>query len=142
MRALPNMVVLRRGDAKTRCGGVSYKVMIQLRTFTSKRCSGSLATYDRTHSGTGVGSRKARMYWGGKAAKPESVVILLGQGAKCISAVEAYEKLKGRESGARGEHASWDLFERRLLLPRKACAVEAWTAGFSVELAATFGVGS
>jgi transketolase len=139
LRAMPNMMVLRPGDANEVVE--SYKLMIQSR-FTPSilvLTRQPLRTFDRTKFAPASGTAKgAYVLLDAEGGKPD--VILMASGSEVQLIAEAAEKL-----GAEGIKArvvsmpSWDLFEKQDAAYKESVLPAAITARVSVEMAATFG---
>jgi transketolase len=139
LRAMPNMMVLRPGDANEVVE--SYKLMIQSR-FTPSilvLTRQPLRTFDRTKFAPASGTAKgAYVLLDAEGGKPD--VILMASGSEVQLIAEAAEKL-----GAEGVKArvvsmpSWDLFEKQDAAYKESVLPAAITARVSVEMAATFG---
>jgi transketolase len=139
LRAMPNMVVLRPGDANEVVE--AYKVIIQLRhsPATLVLTRQAMPTYDRTKFAAASGVAKgAYVLIDAEGGKPD--VILMGTGSEVHLCVEAYEKLKAEGIKARVvSMPSWDLFEKQDAAYKESVFPAAVTARVSVEMAATLG---
>jgi transketolase len=139
LRAMPNMLVLRPGDANEVVE--SYKVMIQLRhsPATLVLTRQPLPTYDRTKFAPASGVAKgAYVLIDAEGGKPD--VILLGTGSEVHLCVEAYEKLKSEGIKARVvSMPCWELFDDQDSAYRESVLPSNVTARVSVEMAATLG---
>jgi len=119
LRAMPNMIVLRPGDANE---------VVE-----------ALPTLDRTKYAAASGVAKgAYVLADAPGGKPD--VILMATGSEVSLCVEAYEKLKGEGVKARVvSMPSWEIFERQDAAYKESVLPSAVTARVSVEMAATFG---
>jgi transketolase len=139
LRAMPNMIVLRPGDANEVVE--AYKVIIQLRhsPATLVLTRQAMPTYDRTKFAPASGVAKgAYVLIDAEGGKPD--VILMGTGSEVHLCVEAYEKLKAEGIKARVvSMPSWDLFEKQDAAYKESVLPSSVTARVSVEMAATFG---
>jgi transketolase len=139
LRAMPNMIVLRPGDANEVVE--AYKVIIQLRhqPATLVLTRQPIPTYDRTKFGPVSGVAKgAYVLIDAEGGKPD--VILMGTGSEVHLCVEAYEKLKAEGIKARVvSMPSWELFEKQDAAYKESVLPAAVTARVSVEMAATLG---
>jgi transketolase len=139
LRAMPNMIVLRPGDANEVVE--AYKVMVQLRHSPSTLVltRQAIPTYDRTKfaSASGV-ARGAYVLIDADGGKPD--VILMGTGSEVHLCVEAYEKLKAEGVKARVvSMPSWELFDNQDAAYKESVLPASVTARVSVEMAATLG---
>jgi transketolase len=139
LRAMPNMIVLRPGDANEVVE--AYKVIIQLRhsPATLVLTRQAMPTYDRTKFAPASGVAKgAYVLVDAEGGKPD--VILMGTGSELHLCVEAYEKLKSEGIKARVvSMPSWELFESQDAAYKQSVLPSSVTARVSVEMAATFG---
>jgi transketolase len=139
LRAMPNMIVLRPGDANEVVE--AYKVILQLRhsPATLVLTRQALPTYDRTKFAPASGvANGAYVLIDAEGGKPD--VILMGTGSEVHLCVEAYEKLKAEGIKARVvSMPSWELFDKQDAAYRESVLPAAVTARVSVEMAATFG---
>lgn len=138
-RAMPNMLVVRPGDANEVTE--AYKVVMQHThgpaTLVFSRQA--MPTLDRTKYAPASGVAKgAYVLADAEGGKPE--VILLASGSELQLAVAAYEKLKAE--GIRARVVSmpcWDLFEQQDAAYKEAVLPSSVTARVSVEMASTLG---
>src|SRR3984893_7692554 len=139
LRAMPNMIVLRPGDANEVVE--AYKVIIQLRNSPAPLVltRQAMPTYDRTKFAPASGVAKgAYVLVDAEGGKPD--VILMGTGSELHLCVEAYEKLKAEGIRARVvSMPSWELFESQDAAYKQSVLPSGVTARVSVEMAATFG---
>jgi transketolase len=139
LRAMPNMMVLRPGDANEVVE--AYKVIIQsLHSPASLVLTRqTMPTYDRTKYAPASGVAKgAYVFADADGGKPD--VILMGTGSELHLCVEAYEKLKAEGIKARVvSMPSWELFEKQDAAYKESVLPPNVTARVSVEMAATFG---
>jgi transketolase len=139
LRAMPNMIVLRPGDANEVVE--AYKVIIQLRHSPSTLVltRQALPTYDRTKFAPASGVAKgAYVLIDADGGKPD--VILMGTGSEVHLCVEAYEKLKAEGIKARVvSMPSWELFDAQDAAYKESVLPAGVTARVSVEMAATLG---
>jgi transketolase len=139
LRAMPNMIVLRPGDANEVVE--AYKIMIQQRHSPSTLVltRQPLPTYDRTKFAPASGVAKgAYVLIEAEGGKPD--VILIGTGSEVSLCVQAREKLAGDGIKARVvSMPSWDLYERQDAAYKESVLPAAITARVSVEMAATMG---
>jgi transketolase len=139
LRAMPNMLVLRPGDANEVVE--AYKVILQ---HTHGPASlvltrQALPTFDRTKyapaSGVAMGAYVLAESAGGKPS-----VILMASGSEVHLCIEAYEKLKAEGINARVVSIpSWELFEQQDAAYKESVFPTDVSARVSVEMAATFG---
>ena len=139
LRAMPNMLVFRPGDANEVVE--AYKIMIQLRhqPATLVLTRQTMPTYDRTKFAPASGVAKgAYVLIDAEGGKPD--VILVGTGSEVHLCVEAYEKLKGEGIKARVvSMPCWELFESQDAAYKESVFPAGVTARVSVEMASTFG---
>src|SRR6202162_3951992 len=139
LRAMPNLVVLRPGDANEVTE--AWKVIAQLhhQPVVLVLTRQALPTFDRTKYGAASGTAKGAYILGdAPGGKPD--VILMGTGSEVSLCVDAYEKLKAEGIPARVvSMPSWDIFEQQDATYRESVLPASVTARVSVEMAATFG---
>ena len=139
LRAMPNLVVLRPGDANEVTE--AWKVIAQLhhQPVVLVLTRQALPTFDRTKYGAASGTAKGA-YILADAPGGKPAVILMGTGSEVSLCVEAYEKLKAEGIAARVvSMPSWDIFERQDAAYKESVLPASVTARVSVEMAATFG---
>ena len=138
-RAMPNMMVLRPGDANEVTE--SYKVIMQHTHGPSTLVLSRQAvpTLDRTKYAPASGVAKgAYVLADAEGGKPE--VILMATGSELQHVVAAHEQLKSQGIKSRVvSMPSWDLFERQDAAYRESVLPAAVTARVSIEMAATLG---
>ena len=139
LRAMPNMLILRPGDANEAVE--AYKVILQ---HTHGPASlvltrQAIPTFDRTKYAPASGVAKgAYVLADAPGGKPD--VILMASGSELSLCVEAYEKLKTEGIKARVvSMPSWELFERQETSYKDSVIPANVTARVSVEMASTFG---
>ncbi len=139
LRAMPNMLVLRPGDANevTEC----WKVIMQQEESPSTLVltRQAMPTFDRTKYAPVSGVAKgAYILADAPGGKPD--VILIGTGSELSLCVDAYEKLKAEGIKARVvSMPCWELFDKQDAAYQENVLPAAVTARVSVEMAATFG---
>ena len=139
LRAMPNMLVLRPGDANEVVE--AYKVILQhthgpaCLVLTRQ----AMPTFDRTKYAPASGvARGAYVLADAPGGKPD--VILMGSGSELSLCVEACEKLKAEGIQARVvSMPSWELFERQDAAYKESVLPANVTARVSVEMASVFG---
>lgn len=144
-RAMPNMLVLRPGDANEVTE--AYKAILKHihgpATLVLSRQA--VATLDRTKYAAASGVAKgayvlAEADGGSPAAAGKPDVILMASGTELQWAVGAYEKLKAEGIKARVvSMPSWELFEAQDAAYKESVLPSSVTARVSVEMAATLG---
>jgi transketolase len=138
-RAMPNMMVLRPGDANEVTE--SYKVIMQHTHGPSTLVLSRQAvpTLDRTKYAPASGVAKgAYVLADAEGGKPE--VILMATGSELQHVVAAHEQLKSQGIKSRVvSMPSWDLFERQDAAYRESVLPAVVTARVSIEMAATLG---
>jgi transketolase len=138
-RAMPNMLVLRPGDANEVTE--AYKVIMQHTHGPSTLVLSrqAIPTLDRTKYAPASGVAKgAYVLADAEGGKPE--VILLATGTELQHCVAAHEQLKTQGIKSRVVSIpSWDLFERQDAAYKESVLPAAVTARVSIEMAATLG---
>src|SRR5713101_4809377 len=139
LRAMPNMLILRPGDANEVVE--AYKVILQhthgpVSLVLTRQ---AIPTFDRTKYAPASGVAKgAYVLADAPGGKPD--IILMASGSELSLCVEAYEKLKTEGIKARVvSMPSWELFERQETSYKDSVLPANVTARVSVEMAATFG---
>jgi transketolase len=139
LRAMPNMVVLRPGDANEVTE--AYKVMLQ---HTHGPCTLVLSrqpmpTLDRARYASASGVAKgAYVVADADGGKPD--VILLASGTELQHCVAAHEQLKAEGIKSRVvSMTSWELFEQQDAAYKDSVLPPVVTARVSVEMGATLG---
>jgi transketolase len=139
LRAMPNMLVFRPGDANEVTE--SYKAAVQHSHNPSTLVFSRqpMPTIDRTKYGAASGVAKgAYVLADADGGKPE--VILLGTGTELQHCVAAYEKLKAEGIKARVvSMPCWELFDQQDAAYKESVLPAAVTARVSIEMAATLG---
>lgn len=139
LRAMPDMMVLRPGDANEVVE--AWKIIANLthQPVTLVLTRQPMPTFDRTKFGAASGTAKgAYVLADAPGGKPD--VILIGTGSEVSLCVEAWEKLKTGGVKARVvSMPSWDLFEKQDAAYKESVLPSAVTARVSVEMASTFG---
>jgi transketolase len=139
LRAMPNLIVLRPGDANevTEC----WKVIAQLRHSPAALVLSrqAMPTFDRSKYAAASGVTKgAYVLADAPGGKPD--LILMGTGSEVSLCVDAYEKLKAEGVKARVvSMPSWEIFEQQDASYRESVLPSSVTARVSVEMAATSG---
>jgi len=139
LRAVPNIIVLRPGDANEVVE--AWKIAVQSKhgpvlLVLSRQ---AVPTLDRTKYAPASGVTKgAYVLADAPGGKPD--VILIGTGSELSLCVEASEKLKVEGIQARVvSMPSWEIFEQQDQSYRNSVLPPAITARVSVEMAATLG---
>jgi transketolase len=139
LRAMPNLIVLRPGDANevTEAWKIIAKQQHSPAVLVLTRQN--LPTLDRSKYAAASGVAKgAYVLADADGGKPQ--VILLGTGSELSLCVDAYEKLKTEGIKARVvSMPSWEIFERQDAAYKESVLPSDVTARVSVEMAATFG---
>lgn len=139
LRAMPNMVVLRPGDANEVVE--AYKVIMQhtdgpVSLVLTRQ---AIPTFDRSKFGAATGVAKGA-YVLADAPEGQPDVILIGTGSEVALCVSAWEKLNAEGIKARVvSMPSWELFEAQDAAYRESVLPAKVTARVSVEMASTFG---
>ena len=139
LRAMPNLIVLRPGDANEVTEAWKIIMQLQHQPVALVLTRQALPTFDRSKYAAASGVAKgAYVLADAPAGKPD--VILMGTGSEVSLCVEAYDKLKAEGIKARVvSMPSWELFERQDVAYKESVLPAAVTARVSVEMAATFG---
>ena len=141
LRAMPNLLVLRPGDANEVTE--AWKIIAQLQHSPAVLVltRQNLPTLDRSKYASASGVAKgAYVLADAPGGKPE--VILLGTGSELSLCVDAYEKLKAEGIKARVvSMPSQEIFEQQDAAYKESVLPSDVTARVSVEMAATFGWG-
>ena len=139
LRAMPNLIVLRPGDANEVVEAWKIIAQLQHQPVALVLTRQNLPTFDRTKYGAASGTaRGAYVLADAPGGKPE--VILMGTGSEVSLCIEAYEKLKAEGVQARVvSMPSWEIFERQDTAYKESVLPSSVTARVSVEMAATFG---
>ncbi len=139
LRAMPNLIVLRPGDANevTEAWKIIAKLTHQPVALVLTRQA--IPTFDRTKYGAASGTAKgAYVLADAPGGKPE--VILMATGSEVSLCIEAYEKLKAEGVQARVVSVpSWEIFEQQDAAYKESVFPSSVTARVSVEMASTFG---
>jgi transketolase len=139
LRAMPNMLVLRPGDANEVTE--AYKVAIQHTHGPSTLVFSrqAIPTFDRTKYAAASGVAKgAYVLADADGGKPE--VILMGTGTELQHCVAAYEKLKAEGIKARVvSMPCWEIFDQQDAAYKESVLPAGLTARVSIEMGATLG---
>jgi transketolase len=141
LRAMPNLIVLRPGDANEVVEAWKIIAKLQHSPVALVLTRQNLPTLDRTKYAPAAGVAKgAYVLADAPDGKPE--VILLGTGSEVSLCVDAYEKLKSEGVKARVvSMPSFEIFEQQDAAYKESVLPAAVTARVSVEMASTFGWG-
>jgi transketolase len=138
LRAMPNLIVLRPGDANEVTE--AWKIIAQLKSspVALVLTRQNLPTLDRSKYAAASGVGKGAYVLADAGGKPD--VILLGTGSEVSLCVEAYEKLRAEGVKARVvSMPSWEIFEQQDAAYKDSVLPPDVTARVSVEMAATLG---
>jgi transketolase len=139
LRAVPNLIVLRPGDANE--VAEAWRVIMQLKHHPAVLVltRQALPTLDRSKYASAAGVAKgAYVLADASDGKPD--VLLLATGSEVSLGVEAYEHLKAEGVKARVvSMPSWELFEQQSQAYRDSVIPPTITARVAVEQASTFG---
>jgi transketolase len=139
LRAMPNLIVLRPGDANEVVE--AWKIIVQLKHSPAALVLSrqNLPTLDRTKYAPASGTAKgAYVLADAPGGKPD--VILMATGSELSLCVDAYEKLKTEGIKARVvSMPSWEIFEQQDAAYKESVLPSTVTSRVSVEMAATFG---
>ena len=139
LRAMPNMIVLRPGDANEVVEAWKIIANLQHSPVTLVLTRQNLPTLDRTKYAPASGAAKGGYVLAdAPGGKPE--VILIGTGSELSLCAEAYEKLKSEGIPARVvSMPSTEIFDQQDAAYKESVLPANVTARVSVEMAATFG---
>jgi transketolase len=139
LRAMPNLIVLRPGDANEVTEAWKIIAQLQHQPAALVLTRQPLPTFDRTKYAPASGAAKgAYVLADAPGGKPD--VILMATGSEVSLCVDAYEKLKTEGIHARVvSMPSWEVFEQQDAAYKESVFPSAITARVSVEMAATFG---
>jgi transketolase len=138
LRAMPNLLVLRPGDANevTECWKIIAEQQHTPVALVLTRQN--LPTLDRTKYAAATGTAKGGYVLADSQGKPD--VILLATGSEVSLCVDAYEKLKSEGIKARVvSMPCWEIFDNQDQAYKDSVLPADVTARVSVEMAATFG---
>ncbi|HEY1678465.1 MAG TPA: transketolase [Candidatus Sulfotelmatobacter sp.] len=139
LRAMPNMLVLRPGDANEVTEAWKIVMNQKARPATLVLTRQPMPTFDRTKVAAASGLAKgAYILSDAPGGKPD--IILIGTGSEVSLCMDAAEKLRGEGTKARVvSMPSFELFEEQDEAYRESVLPKAVTARVSVEMASTFG---
>jgi transketolase len=139
LRAMPNLIVVRPGDANEVTEVWKIIAKQQHSPVALVLTRQNLPTLDRSKYAPASGAAKgAYVLADAEGGKPQ--VILLGTGSELSLCVDAYEKLKADGIKARVvSMPSWEIFEQQDAAYKESVLPSNVTARVSVEMAATFG---
>jgi transketolase len=139
LRAMPNLIVLRPGDANEVTE--AWKIIMGLRhqPVALVLTRQALPTFDRTKYAAASGVAKgAYVLADAPGGAPD--VILMGTGSEVALCVDAYQKLQTEGIRARVvSMPSWEIFEQQDSVYKESVLPAKVTARVSVEMASTFG---
>ena len=139
LRAMPNLIVLRPGDANEVVEAWKIIAQLQNQPVALVLTRQALPTVDRTKYGAASGTAKGG-YILAEATGGVPEVILIGTGSEVALCLEAYEKLQAERIKARVvSMPSWEIFDNQEDAYRETVLPSSITARVSVEMAATFG---
>jgi transketolase len=139
LRAMPNLIVLRPGDANEVVEAWKIIARLQHQPVALVLTRQNLPTLDRTKYAAASGTAKgAYILADAPNGKPE--VILLTTGSEVSLCIDAYEKLKTEGIPARVvSMPCWEIFDRQDAAYKESVLPSSITARVSVEMASTFG---
>ena len=139
LRAMPNLIVLRPGDANEVTEAWKIIAKLQHSPVVLVLSRQAMPTLDRTKYAAAAGVAKgAYILADAPGGKPD--VIVMGTGSELSLCVDAYEKLKAEGINARVvSMPSWEIFEKQDAAYKESVFPANVTARVSVEMAATFG---
>ena len=139
LRAMPNMLVLRPGDANEVTEAWKIIMRQKHRPATLVLTRQPMPTFDRTKVAPASGVAKgAYVLSDAPGGKPD--IIFIGTGSEVSLCMEAAEKLKGEGIKARVvSMPSFELFEEQDEAYKESVLPKSVSARVSVEMASTFG---
>jgi transketolase len=138
LRAMPNLLVLRPGDANEVTEAWKIIAKQQHTPAALVLTRQNLPTLDRTKYAAASGVAKGAYVLADSPGKLD--VILLGTGSEVSLCVDAYEKLKAEGVKARVvSMPCWEIFDQQDATYKESVLPSDVTARVSVEMAATFG---
>jgi transketolase len=139
LRAMPNLIVLRPGDANEVTEAWKIIANLQHSPVALVLTRQAMPTLDRSKYAPASGVAKgAYVLADAPDGKPD--LILLGTGSELSLCVDAYEKLKAEGIKARVvSMPSWEIFDKQDGAYKESVLPSEVTARVSVEMAATFG---
>ena len=139
LRAVPNMLVMRPGDANEVTEAWKIAMQQTHRPTTMVLTRQVIPTFDRTKYAPASGVAKGGYVLAdAPGGKPQ--VILLGTGSEVSLCVDAYEKLKAEGIQARVvSMPCWEIFDEQDAAYKESVLPADVTARVSVEMAATTG---
>jgi transketolase len=138
LRAMPNLIVLRPGDANEVTEAWKIIVKLQHSPAALVLTRQNLPTLDRSKYAPASGVAKGAYVVADSQGKLD--VILLGTGSELSLCVDAYERLKAEGVKARVvSMPSWEIFEKQEASYKESVLPSDVTARVSVEMAATLG---
>jgi transketolase len=141
LRAMPNLIVLRPGDANEVVEAWRIIAGLQAQPVALVLTRQNLPTLDRTKYAAAAGTARGA-YVLADAPKGKPAVILLATGSEVSLCIDAYEKLKAEGIAARVvSMPSFEIFDRQDAAYKESVLPAAVTARVSVEMASTFGWG-
>jgi transketolase len=139
LRAIPNLVTLRPGDANEVVEAYRYIVQLRHQTAALVLSRQLLPTLDRNNYASAAGVAKGA-YVLAEAPGSNPQLILIASGSELTLAVEAHEKLVSEGIRSRVvSMPSWDIFEHQPDEYRAAVLPPQVTARIAIEQASTFG---
>jgi transketolase len=138
LRAMPNLIVFRPGDANEVVEAWKVVMKLQHQPALMVLTRQNLPTFDRTKYAAASGTAKGAYVLADAPGKPD--VILIGTGSEVSLCVEAYERLKEEGIQARVvSMPSQEIFEQQDAAYKESVLPSSVTARVSVEMASTFG---
>ncbi|MGA7220003.1 MAG: transketolase [Candidatus Sulfotelmatobacter sp.] len=139
LRAMPNLIVLRPGDANEVVEAWKIVAQLQHQPAAMVLTRQALPTFDRTKYAAASGTaRGAYILADAPGGKPD--VSLMGTGSEVSLCIDAYERLKAEGISARVvSMPSWEIFEHQDAAYKESVFPPTITARVSVEMASTFG---
>ena len=138
LRAMPNLIVLRPGDANEVVEAWKIIAQLQHQPAALVLTRQAIPTFDRTKYAPASGTSKGAYVLADAGGKPD--VILMATGSEVSLCVDAHERLKAEGIKARVvSMPSWEIFEQQDDAYKKSVFPPDVTARVSVEMAATLG---
>ncbi len=139
LRAMPNLIVLRPGDANEVVEAWKIIANLQHSPVALVLTRQNLPTLDRTKYAPASGTAKGGYILAdAQGGKPE--LILIGTGSEVSLCIDAHEKLTAEGIKSRVVSIpSWEIFDKQDAAYKESVLPTSVTARVSVEMASTFG---
>ncbi len=140
LRAVPNLVLIRPGDANEVAEAYRYALTETELPVVLALSRDAVPTLDRTKYAPASGVQKGGYVLADAAAGGDPEVILIGTGTELPKCVEAFEQLQADGIKARVVSLpSWDMFQKQDAAYRDSVIPKRVKARVCVEMGSTFG---